>query len=230
VASRGRHTRYIPQLPLETHEANPEKIIRKGKALHEGTSTVEPSISNDFHYPIGTPISDFHPSVIPYVGVSRTLNFGSVPIDFYPPGLGLEGETIVTPLSSKVVLWVRSISSEYFPTPGFTTPPPIRVTNFMERETLVPSSQLVFSPNPLLFPFPLRRSVPTSPVLTPSPPNLPPPHIPIASANPPRTKMDAILAARYAHLVLPHPMNALPAIDYLKYMPKFTGEEDITIE
>ena len=25
-------------------------------------------------------------------------------------------------------------------------------------------------------------------------------------------------------------MNALPARDYLKYMPKFTGEEDITIE
>jgi hypothetical protein len=31
-------------------------------------------------------------------------------------------------------------------------------------------------------------------------------------------------------LVLPQPMNALPARDYLKYMPKFTGEEDITVE
>jgi hypothetical protein len=25
-------------------------------------------------------------------------------------------------------------------------------------------------------------------------------------------------------------MNSLPVEDYLKYMPKFTGEEDITIE
>jgi hypothetical protein len=47
----------------------------------------------------------------------------------------------------------------------------------------------------------------------------------MAGANPPRNRMDAIVAARYAPLVLPQPMNALPAGDYLKYMPKFTGEE-----
>jgi hypothetical protein len=49
-------------------------------------------------------------------------------------------------------------------------------------------------------------------------------------ANLPRNRMDAIVAARYAPLVLPQPMNALPVGDYLKYMPKFTGEEDITAE
>jgi hypothetical protein len=49
-------------------------------------------------------------------------------------------------------------------------------------------------------------------------------------ANPPRNRMVTIVAARYAHLVLSHPMNSLPAVDYLKYMPKFTGEEDITVE
>jgi hypothetical protein len=48
--------------------------------------------------------------------------------------------------------------------------------------------------------------------------------------NPPTNRMDAIVAARYAPLILPQPMNALPVGDYLKYMPKFTGEEDITIE
>jgi hypothetical protein len=42
--------------------------------------------------------------------------------------------------------------------------------------------------------------------------------------------MDAIVATRYAPLVLPQPMNALPTRDYLKYMPKFTGEEDIIVE
>jgi uncharacterized small protein (DUF1192 family) len=50
----------------------------------------------------------------------------------------------------------------------------------------------------------------------------------MAGANPPLDRMDAIVAARYAPLILPHPMNPLPAGDYLKYMPKFTGEGDIT--
>jgi len=35
VASKGRHTRSTPQLPLDTPEANPEKIIKKGKASQE---------------------------------------------------------------------------------------------------------------------------------------------------------------------------------------------------
>jgi uncharacterized small protein (DUF1192 family) len=52
----------------------------------------------------------------------------------------------------------------------------------------------------------------------------------MAGVNPPPNRMDAIVAARYAPLILPHPMNPLPAGDYLKYMPKFTGEGDITTE
>ena len=52
----------------------------------------------------------------------------------------------------------------------------------------------------------------------------------MAGANPPLNRMDAIVSARYAPLILPHPVNPLPTRDYLKYMPKFTGEEDITIE
>ena len=42
--------------------------------------------------------------------------------------------------------------------------------------------------------------------------------------------MDEIVAARYAPLVLPQPMNALPAGDYLKYMPKISGEGEVTTE
>jgi hypothetical protein len=42
--------------------------------------------------------------------------------------------------------------------------------------------------------------------------------------------MDAIVAARYAPLVLPQPMNALPASVYLKKLPKFTGEGDVIAE
>jgi hypothetical protein len=52
----------------------------------------------------------------------------------------------------------------------------------------------------------------------------------MAGANPPLNRMDAIVASRYAPLVLPQPANSLPAVDYLKYMPKFTREGDITME
>jgi hypothetical protein len=92
MASRARHIRSTPQLPLATTEVDPEKIVRKGKAPREGTSTVELGMSDDFHFPpIETPISASHFPIIPSVGVSRTLNFGSVPFEFSPLGLGLEG-------------------------------------------------------------------------------------------------------------------------------------------
>jgi hypothetical protein len=142
----------------------------------------------------------------------------------------LEGEIIFTPLSPEVVSWFRPRTLEDFPTPGFTTLPPVRVNDFAKRETSFPSSPLAFSPNPLLFPFPPGSSVLASPVQTPSLPTSPPPIIPMASVNPPRNRMDAIVVARYAPLVLPQPMNPLLVGDYLKYMPKFTGEEDITAE
>jgi hypothetical protein len=89
---------------------------------------------------------------------------------------------------------------------------------------------LALSLNPLLFPTPLRDSFPVAPSRTPSSPSSPQPNIPMAGANAPLNRMDAIVAARYAPLVLPHPMNPLPTGDYLKYMPKFTGEGDVTTE
>jgi hypothetical protein len=39
--------------------------------------------------------------------------------------------------------------------------------------------------------------------------------------------MEAIIVARYDPLVLPHPLNALPADGYLKQLPKFTSKGDI---
>jgi hypothetical protein len=52
----------------------------------------------------------------------------------------------------------------------------------------------------------------------------------MAGANPPLNRMGAIVAARYAPFILPQPTNPFPTGDYLKYMPKFTGEGDITTE
>jgi hypothetical protein len=50
------------------------------------------------------------------------------------------------------------------------------------------------------------------------------------AAPPPLTKMKQILAARYVPLILPNPVAVMPTGDYQKYMPKFTGEGDLTTE
>jgi hypothetical protein len=144
--------------------------------------------------------------------------------------LVLEGEIIVTTLSPEVVSCSRPQNLEYFPTPGFITPPPIRVRNFVERESFFPSISVAFSPNPPLFPFPHRSLVPVSPILTPSPPSSPTTHISMVGANPPRNRMDAIVASKYDPLILPQPLNSLPDGGYLKQLPKFTGEGDIIAE
>ena len=49
-------------------------------------------------------------------------------------------------------------------------------------------------------------------------------------AQPP-TRMEWIMAARYAPLVLPQPLHPLPQGDYLKYLAKFIGEgTGLTVE
>ena len=101
MASSGRHTRSHPLLPLVTPEEDPEVIIRKGKASEGETSTVEPG---NFPYPsVETPFSSSHITSIAFFEVSRILNFESVLAKFSPPGLGLEGEILVTPLSPLAV-------------------------------------------------------------------------------------------------------------------------------
>jgi hypothetical protein len=196
--------RSTPQFPLETPAADPEKIIRKGKAPREGTSTAIPSVFGNFHNPyLETLVFASHYPVNPSVGVSRILKFGSVPVDFSPPGIGLEGEIFDTHVSLEVVLWFKPRTTKYFITLGFTTPSPIRFVAFIEGETSVPSSPVAFYPNPQLFPLYPRNTFPTSLVQALSLPGSPPVHIPMACANPPRNKMDAIVVARYAPLVFP---------------------------
>jgi hypothetical protein len=52
----------------------------------------------------------------------------------------------------------------------------------------------------------------------------------IMVAPPPLTKMQQILATRYAPLILPNLVSAMSTGDYQKYMPKFTGEGDVYAE
>jgi hypothetical protein len=67
----------------------------------------------------------------------------------------------------------------------------------------------------------------SSPASTPvSPINL---QIPIVQAMV-VNRMDVIIAARYAPLVLPVVLHALPTTDYMKYLPRYNGEGEITVE
>jgi hypothetical protein len=198
-----------------TPEADPEAVLRRGKRSAE-----EVPITKSGNTPSPSVKTPFSPPQFlnrPPLEVSRFLNFRSVPAEFSPPGLGLEGEILVTLLSSEAVPWSRPRIREDFPTPTHRRAPADLIS-------------LAFSLNPLLFPTPLRDSSPVALSRTPSPPSSPPPNIPMAGANPPLNRMDSIVTARYAPLILPHPMNPLPVGDYLKYMPKFTGEGDITVE
>jgi hypothetical protein len=43
-------------------------------------------------------------------------------------------------------------------------------------------------------------------------------------------RMEAIITARYAPLVLPQNLNAFPTGDYMKYLPRYNGEGEVTVE
>jgi hypothetical protein len=194
---------------------DPEVVLRKGKASEEEMSITEPG--NPPYPSVGAPFSPPQIFDRPVSKVSRFLNFGSVPVEFSPLGLGSEGQYFVTPLSPKAVPWHRPVTLEDFPTS-------------VQGGAPADWSSVACSLNHFLFPTPLRDLSSITPLRTPSPPISPTPNIPMAGANPPLNRMDAIVAARYTPLVLPHPMNPLPAGDYLKYMPKFTREGDLTAE
>jgi hypothetical protein len=125
-----------------------------------------PSFSDNLNNPpLPTPIIVFYSPIIQTTGVSTNLSFGSFPVDFSPPILGLEGESFDTPFSPKVVKWKeRDLTLEDFPTPYFTTTPPIRVVAVTEGETYVTYSPSYFSPNAQPFPFSPRSTSPISPV------------------------------------------------------------------
>jgi hypothetical protein len=230
VAPKRRHTRSTPQLPLATPEADPEKIIRKGKTPQEGIATVVSSDSGNLLNPyLKTPIVAFDSPIIPSAGVPRSLNFGSFHVDFSPPSLGLEGEIFDTLVSPEIVKWFRPMNLEDFPIMGFTNPP-IKVFVSKEGETLVPLNPIYFSPKTQLSPLYPGNIVPVSLFQAPSSLVSPPDHIPMAGANPPRNRMDSIVVSRYAPLILHQPLNSLLAGGYLKKFPKLTGEGDITAE
>jgi hypothetical protein len=119
--------RSTPKLPLKTPEVDPEKIIRKGNTSQEGISTIVSGDSGNLHdSALKNPVDASNSLVIPSVGVSIILNFGSFPVELSPSRPHLE-EIFEIHVSPKIVKWFRPISLEYCPTLGFPTPPPIKV-------------------------------------------------------------------------------------------------------
>ena len=68
---------------------------------------------------------------------------------------------------------------------------------------------------------------PSSSQVFPSPKSV---NLKMAAQNQPVDMMDRMVAARYAPLVLPQPLNALPGGDYQKYLPRFNGQGETTDE
>jgi hypothetical protein len=44
------------------------------------------------------------------------------------------------------------------------------------------------------------------------------------------SRMDVIIAARYAPVVIHVGLHALPTTNYMKYLPRYNGEGDVTAE
>ena len=95
MASRGKHTRSNPHLPLATPESDLEAVRRKGKSYVKEVSIAE--IGNAPSPFVRTPLSYSQLPCRPSSEFSRFLNFGSVPAEFSPPRLISEGEILVTP-------------------------------------------------------------------------------------------------------------------------------------
>jgi hypothetical protein len=65
-----------------------------------------------------------------------------------------------------------------------------------------------------------QETIPTSP---------PQPQIPVVP-NMVVNKMESIITFRYAPLVVFQKLNAVPIVEYMKYLPIYNGEGDVTVE
>jgi hypothetical protein len=186
---------------------------------------------------LNTPILISSNPSLPFAEVSKNLYFQKIIIEYSSFETNLKEERFEILSSLDTVKWYSLENIDKFPTLGFATPPPVKTYSTKEKKT---SSALQTLPSssktqPSAVKIEISPSyIPFSPKLhtfkSPSPPCSPRVKNPMAGANPPANRMDAIVATRYAPLVLPQPVKALPLGDYLKYMPKFMGEEDITAE
>jgi hypothetical protein len=186
---------------------------------------------------LDTPVVISSKLSLPSAEVSKKLDFEEFPVEYSSFETDLKEESIDIFSSPDIEKCFSLDSFEDFPTLGFATP--LSVKNFAAKEVETSSPLQTLPSSSKTQPSAVKTETPPSyfpsspnlhTVKSPSPSCSPRVQNQMAVVNPPANRMDAIVAARYAPLVLPQPVNALPPGDYLKYMPKFTGEEDITTE
>jgi hypothetical protein len=123
--------RSTPHLPLATPEADPKKIIKKGKSSQEGFSTVVPGTTS--YFPNSTfkrPVVVSSAPLLPSVEISRNLNLEDFPVEYssFSPKLKEKSFESFKVLSSPdVVSWFRFESLEDFPTLGSPSPPSLKI-------------------------------------------------------------------------------------------------------
>jgi hypothetical protein len=127
VAPKIRHKRSTPHLPLETPEADPGNIIKKGKASQEGFSAILPGNPGHLHdSTFKNPVAISNSPLLPSTEVSKSLYFENFPVEYSSFSPKLKEDNFETLASFDVVSWFRLENLEDFPTLGLPTPPPIK--------------------------------------------------------------------------------------------------------
>jgi hypothetical protein len=192
-------------------EADPEKIIKKGKASKKGffvaTTSASVQLSNST---LDTLASLSSKIPLSSIEVSKNLYFEEFPIEYSTFETKLKEENIDIFSSADIEKCFSLDSFEDLPTLGFATP--LSVKNLVVKEvgTSYPSQTLPSSSktppvvvktkiSPLSFS--PSHNLHTDRSLSPSfSPRI---QDQMEVVNPPTNRMDAIVAARYAPLVLP---------------------------
>jgi hypothetical protein len=103
------------QLPLATPEADPEKLIKKGKASQEifvvvALGTYGHSSDSTFK----TLVAISNPPILPSIEVSKSLDFENFPVEYSSFSPQVKAESFEDLVSPDIVKWFRLESLEDF--------------------------------------------------------------------------------------------------------------------
>jgi hypothetical protein len=219
-------------------EADLEKIIKNRKASQKKIYAATTSASGQLpDSTLDTPIVLSSKLPLSSTKVSKKIDFEEFSVEYSSFVIELKEENIDIFSSPNIEKCFSLDSFEDFPPLGFATPLNVKTFDAKEVGNSYPSWTLpsYSKTQPSIVKIETPPSpVPSSPTLhtvkSPSPSYSPRIQNQMAVVNPPTNRMDSIVVARYDPILLPQPLNALPPRYYLKYMPKFTGEEDVTAE
>ena len=120
--------RYTPHLPLATPEADPEKIIKKGKDSQEGFSVVVLSTTSYFlDSTFKTLIVLSSAPLLSSTEISRNSDLEYLPVEYSYFSPKMKEESFEVLASHDVVSWFRLEIVEDFSTLGYPYPPSLKI-------------------------------------------------------------------------------------------------------